>query len=219
MSDTLLLVSGATDTVRRYSHDPNLGRLLTPDTGNSIQELADCGLPFGVDNAFFNNPRPSAYLKMLDKVAVQDRTRMLWVSVPDVVGNHAATVEFFRVWAPELVGRGLPVAFVAQDGATISNIPWGEIDCLFIGGTTRWKMSRIPVRLSLWARHLEILCHWGRVNTDNRMDWIGALLEAGADSFDGSSHSMFPDTYIPRTLARLKNPIQLGMKGVMLYAR
>jgi hypothetical protein len=193
----MLLVSGATRTVEHYKHSPYLGHLLTPGNGNDVAAIVATGLPFAADNGCFNGLDEPAYRAMLGKVAGQGP---LWVTVPDVVADAGATAALFERWAPVVEGYGLPLAYVAQDGLVADAVPWGCIRCLFIGGSTGWKLGADAAQLVLEAKRRGLLVHVGRVNSFERMARFAAL---GADTFDGSKHSMFPDRWIPHTLREL----------------
>ena len=67
------------------------------------------------------------------------RSGCLLATVPDVVGDHEATIARWRKLNDYVRSLRYPVAFVAQDGATEKNVPWDEMDVLFIGGTTQFK--------------------------------------------------------------------------------
>lgn len=186
----MMLVSGATKTVRRLQGHPNLGVLLVPNNGNA--PIAD--LPWAIDNGAFSGLDEAAFRKLLAKhVHVADRA--LWVTCPDVVSDHDATLSKFRQWAPEIAALGYPLAFAAQNGLTMANIesvPWGEIACIFIGGDDEYKLG------SRWliaeAKRRGKLVHVGRVNSLKRLRWAH---DAGADSVDGTSVSMFADRWLP----------------------
>jgi hypothetical protein len=193
----ILLVSGATATVRRYADDPHIGHLLTPANGNRIESLLAAGVPVACDNSAFTAFDRTAYIAMLRSVR---RLPVLWVTAPDVVGDAHATAARFRLWLPVLRYYGLPVAYVAQDGQERLPLPWDAISCLFIGGTTAWKESNAAAFLVRQAKRRGLWVHIGRVNTMRRLQPFDAL---GADSLDGGQFSMYPDTYIPRYLARL----------------
>lgn len=96
----------------------------------------------------------------------------LFATAPDVVGDAEATLERSRPWLSKIRALGLPVAFVAQDGAELEPdrlIPWGEFDVLFLGGSTEWKED--PERAGLLtrlARERGIPVHMGRVNSARR---------------------------------------------------
>lgn len=196
----LLLVSGATKTVRQYTTSPHLGRLIQPRCGNDIVDIAMCGLPWAADNDCFQGLDTRAYRAMLDKIAVQDTTRLLFVTVPDVVADCAQTGALFTEWLPVLQDRGLPPALVAQDGLTEDAVPWGDVRALFIGGSTAWKLGTDAAHLVRAAKVRGVWVHVGRVNSLTRLTYIDGL---GVDSFDGTQFSRYPDTYIPHYLGRL----------------
>lgn len=205
----ILLVSGATATVRTYLGHPNLGRFIQPRNGNSMTEIATCGAPWAGDNDCFQGLDPDAFLGMLDKMAAVDTSRLLFVPPPDVVGDAHGTLALFRAWLPALRRRRLPAALVAQDGLTVPAVPWDAIAALFIGGSTAWKEGEAAAVLMREAKRRDKWVHVGRVNSDRRERYISAI---GADSFDGSKYSMFPDTYIPGALRRLAAPqLALGV--------
>jgi hypothetical protein len=116
----------------------------------------------------------------------------LFLSAPDVVGSHALTLKRFYEWLPELRATGHPVAFVAQDGCSMESIPWDEIDALFIGGTTEFKLSPLVVGVCAEAKRRGKWLHMGRVNTAKRITFA---FKCGCDSIDGSCYSLFPDKY------------------------
>lgn len=194
----IMLVSGATATMRRYSPHPHLGVLRTPRCGNSIATITASGLPWACDNDCFQRLDRYRYIRMLKVAAKQPR--LLWVTAPDVVGNAAATLDRFALWLPVLRYYQVPVAFVAQDGQEHLPVPWSDIHCLFIGGSTEWKMSEHAEQLILEAAQRGKWVHIGRVNTLRRMWWFSSL---PVDSFDGTTFSRWPDRYIPWMLRRL----------------
>lgn len=123
----------------------------------------------------------------------------LWAVVPDVVGDHQATRERLHEWGPIVADLGYRRAFVAQNGATIGSVPWGEFDCLFVGGDTTWKLGHQAETIVRHANRLGLWTHMGRVNSERRM----RIAETwGVDSCDGTFLAFGPDTNIPR-LARM----------------
>ena len=78
---------------------------------------------------------------------------------------------------------GWPMALVAQNGIEDLEIPWHEMDALFIGGVDPWKDSKAVADLVKTAKTLGIWVHVGRLNSPKRFDHFDAL---GADSCDGS---------------------------------
>ncbi len=106
---------------------------------------------------------------------------------------------------------GLPIALVAQDGQELLPVPWDRIRCLFVGGSTEWKLGYHAARLIIEAKRREKWVHVGRCNTQGRERLFDAL---GADSTDGSAYSRFSKTYIPSALAR-RELRQQGMEQLL----
>lgn len=123
------------------------------------------------------------------------RSGCLFATVPDVVGDHVATVERWQRYAPMVSELRYPLGFVGQDGATVENIPWNEFDTFFVGGTTRWKMSTaFPLALAAHERGKWV--HVGRINSDRRfLPWAPF-----ADSCDGTILSFGPKKNLGRVI-------------------
>ena len=198
-----MLVNGATLTVQRFKHSPHIGALLTPNAKNSIRRIVSAGLCYGVDNGAASSEGFSApaFLRLLSKVAVDGRD-CLFVAAPDVVkkvgadyiGDAAATLEQFAIWAPMIRSLGLPAALVAQDGLHADAVPWDQLDALFVGGSTRFKLAGSTIDLCRDAKRHGKYVHVGRVNSLRR---IKVCVEMRADSFDGSHFTWWPDSHIP----------------------
>lgn len=205
----ILFVSGATATVRKYADSPFLGRLTQPRCGNDIAEIANCGMSWGGDNNALQGVDPDGLLDMWDAIAAQDLTHFKFAAAPDAVmmtpdgprGDWQGTLWLWRCWKPALLRRKLPAAIVAQDGATIASVPWDEIQALFIGGSTAWKLSLSAALLIRAAAARGKWVHVGRINSMQRLAHFDQL---PVDSFDGGQFSMFPETYIPKYLHRLR---------------
>jgi hypothetical protein len=103
--------------------------------------------------------------------------------VPDVVANREATLDNWKRYSPEVKALGWNTAFACQDGMTPDDVPQ-EADLIFIGGTTRWKWSSLP----MWTR-IGKPVHVGRVNELRR---IWTCEDFGVVSVDGSG--WFRDT-------------------------
>jgi hypothetical protein len=188
-----LLVSGSTAIVRRLAPRwPGvLGHLLTPANRNSVASLLATGLPWGADNGAFGGFDPVRFRRFLRRIRGQPRC--LWVVAPDAVGDARRTLALWREWRDEVRAAGQPVAFVGQDGAEDLDIPWGEFDAWFVGGSTRWKLSQAAADLDGQAGRRGKWVHMGRCNSRRR---LRAAYDRGCDSVDGSSISMFGDKYI-----------------------
>ena len=214
----LLLVSGATTTVRQFAGHPHLGRLIQPRSGNSIDELANCGMWWAADNDALAGIDPDRLFAMLDAMATTDRSRCLFGTVPDAVemtatgprGSWEGTLWLFRAWRRAYEQRGIPPAIVLQDGATVESVPWDEVAAVFVGGSTTWKEGLEAAGIIQAARARGVWVHVGRINSVRRLQ----LFEAAIDSFDGGKFSMYPDTYIPEWLELLGLPEkQMRMPG------
>jgi len=186
-----ILVSGATTTMRRLADTPlgrrYLGRLYVPADGNAIQT----GLPFAADNGAFSGFDEAGFLGLLDRL---DGLSPAFVAAPDVVGDGPKTLAMFAAWGPRIRQRGLPVALVLQDGMNVVSVPWGELESVFVGGSTEWKLGHAAADIVAEAKRRGLWAHMGRVNSRQRMQYA---YEIGCDSFDGTSASMFGDTKIP----------------------
>jgi hypothetical protein len=196
-----LLVSGATATLSTLlpAHADRLGMLLVPGAGNAPLSIPD-GLPWACDNGCFVGLDPARFLALLAKIV--GKPGLLWVTVPDVVGDAAETLRRFYVWEPVLAGPvGLPLAYVAQDGAEQLDLPWGRMRALFVGGSTAWKESKAAADLIGEAKRRGRWVHVGRVNTRRRLEMA---LAWGADSVDGSGFSRWPAIRIPLALRWLE---------------
>ena len=192
----MLLVSGATRTLWRYENPAKLGLLVVPRAGNSPRWLMSTSMYWAADNGAFSKFDAHLYERMLQQWA--DVPRCLFVTLPDVVGNAVDTLRLWDLWYPMV---SLPrKAFVAQDGSEDVEPPWTQMTALFIGGTTDFKMSLAAGELIAEARHRGKWVHVGRVNSFQRLSHFHDL---GVDSVDGSSMSMYPDTYIPRFMEHL----------------
>ena len=190
----LLLVSGATTTVRRIN-DPRVGVLVVPRARNNPMSLGLRPGKWGMDNGAFGAFDAASFVRMLDTFqACETCAGCVFVAAPDVVGNARATRDLFEQWAPRIRGRGFPVALVAQDGLTVPLTPWKHIDALFIGGTTTFKLGLEARTLAAYAKARGKWVHMGRVNGSVRTRYAYAL---GCDSVDGSSFSRWPAIRIP----------------------
>ena len=199
----MLLVSGATKTMARLAHEPRLGRLLTPNNRNSIASAFAGGGVVAADNAAFSGFDHAAFLHFAGRLR---GLPVEWIAAPDIVGNSLGTLYLFlHYWHLLQDGDGMvPLAFVAQDGMEDEDCDeaLGLAECLFIGGSTEWKLSRAAEDLARAAKARGLLVHMGRVNSRKR---IQHALEIGCDSFDGSGWSRFPDTRIPLALRWLRD--------------
>lgn len=135
----------------------------------------------------------------------------LFATAPDVVGDAVATWERSSPWFEQLRTLGFPAAWVAQDGAERTDVDWNRFDVVFIGGTTRWKLSEHAYRICSEGRERGKHVHVGRVNTFSR---LRALSTGAVDSVDGTFIAFGPDTNVVRLtrwLASLDDNPQMVM--------
>jgi len=200
-----ILVSGGTATMRGLVHRYRdyLGVLMTPQNGNRICSLP---LPWALDNAAFSKPDDDKFWRVCMKSwDVCEYHPPMWVAVPDAVGNHSETVRLFGTWCnqwrAEIGYIPWRLAFVLQDGCRVGDVPWSAIHAVFVGGSTRFKLQQTGELIGE-AKQRGKLVHVGRVNTLRRLRFAH---DAGADSVDGTSFSMFPATCISRACEFLRS--------------
>lgn len=140
---------------------------------------------FCMDNGAFKRFAAEGFRKMLRKHEAR-KALCRFVAVPDVVASARRTLECFEFWYEQL--SGWPRALVAQDGIEDLTIPWDRIDAIFIGGSTKWKLSQCAADVVRAAKICEKWTHIGRINTPNRLEYF---IDLGADSGDGSGASRF----------------------------
>lgn len=187
----ILLMSGATT----FPRDTAVGHLIVPKQWNDPRTL-DLSAPWAMDNGAFSGFDAGAFVRMLEAYQpYQGYQTCRFVVAPDVVADAAATRKLWPFWSGLIRGCGYPVAFVAQDGLQPDQVPWSEMDALFLGGSTAFKESAEARSLCGYAKARGLWTHWGRVNGKRRYE---LALKAGADSIDGTGFSMYPVTNVPK---------------------
>lgn len=156
------------------------GQLLTP-----LTRYANFGGTFAIDNGAFSGFDGTAFKALLAREQ-PNRSRCLFVTIPDVVGSARRTLEIWRHRAK--FAQYWPIALVAQDGAEDLEMPWDEMSAVFIGGRDPWKDSQASIDIVKTAKTLGLHVHVGRVNTAKRFRLFS---DAGADTCDGSGVAMY----------------------------
>jgi hypothetical protein len=201
-----LFVSGATKTVNQILESNSLeskylGKYLTP-RANCNKKYLDLTINqrclFGADNDCFKGFNREKYEKMIELLPRTNKLK--YVTIPDVVGDYEETIKLFDKWHPILKNEKLPLAFVLQDDMPISEIPFDKISSIFIGGGTEYKFSEDVVNIVKLAKEKNKWVHMGRVNSAKRITYANKI---GCNSIDGTSFSMFPNTYILNALKLL----------------
>ncbi len=154
-----------------------------------MRSLLSTGLPWAMDNGAFSGFDPARFTRKLEQCI--GAPRLLFVVCPDVVADARATLALWPWWACLIRSKGLPAAFVLQDGQEDEEMP--DADAYFIGGSTDWKLSTASADLAREAKRRGKWLHMGRVNSRRRLQ-IAAWM--GCDSVDGGSCSMFGERYI-----------------------
>lgn len=161
--------------------------LLTPFHGPDPYDFSYC-LDNGAWHAYrqkkpFNE---GAFLTLLDRYEADAD----FVIAPDIVEGGWWSLRFSVDWIERLRGRSIRrILFVAQDDMKPNDIRphLSERIGFAIGGSTEWKVEALcnPA----WAELAdEFYCHVLRVNSRRR---IRICQNFGADSFDGTSASMY----------------------------
>ena len=158
-------------------------QLLTPLTRFNLQRP---GARFAIDNGAFAGFKAEAFRSLLLR-ELPRREECLFIAVPDVVGSARRTLEVFEHWRESLF-ETWPLALVAQDGQQDLPIPWDEIDAIFVGGSTEFKLSSHVEHIVRAAKCIGKWVHIGRVNTPGRFEYFEKM---GADSIDGTGLSRY----------------------------
>jgi hypothetical protein len=141
-------------------------------------------MPYALDNGAykaFTGGKPfdsGAFFNLCDW-AKASGVAPRWVLVPDVVAEPKATLYAWDHYWLRCQEYGWPIAFAAQDGHTIHDVPVNA-DVVFIGGTTEWKRKNIYRFSSVHQR-----VHVGRINT---YKWLSVCSRAGCESVDGTGY-------------------------------
>jgi hypothetical protein len=206
-----------------------IGLMIQP--GNSYHLKVD-RYPFwaGDNGAFTRAPggfSEEKFRAMLARPGLKDAAAScLFIVAPDklvvlpggeVVGDAVGTLAQFPAWAHEIREAGFPVALVAQNGleTMLDQVPWGLVDCLFIGGNTEWKLSDAARQCIVEAKRRGKLTHMGRVNSFSRLARASEML---CDTADGTFLMFAPKTNLPRLLAWLDR-VALGVQAHLPWGR
>ena len=191
------------------------GLLCQPNYWMGPSDQLPDGVAWAADTGIFGS-RPfilDRYLQMLDRWTPRSKD-CLFATAPDVVADWEATLERSMPVVPTIRAMGYRAALVLQDGATPETVPWQEIDVVFTGGSTAWKLSEDAYRLIAEAKDRGLWTHMGRVNSLRR---LRAADVAGYDSADGTFLAWAPDKNIERMRRWFENlNIQpsLSLKGI-----
>lgn len=207
----MLYLSGHVGEKVRSIH--STGFMLTPAMGNR-PDLSKT--PWGADNGCFSqgsNFKVGRFITWLEETMDPYKATCLFAVAPDVVGDAKATWERSRPVLPLLRSLGYKAALVAQNGFEQSSVEWDAFDVLFIGGTTRWKLSQAAAWSIQQAKAHGKWVHCGRVNSLKRLQHMAQL---GVDSADGTYLKYGPAVNLPKLegwLNDVKRETSLWMAG------
>lgn len=170
--------------------DPGwLGVMNTPANGYDVRP----DIPRAADNGCFSERwTADGWWRWLER----EPTVALFAVVPDVVGDHAGTLDRWAEYAAPVAGLGHTPAFVLQDGlSSLADVPWDEAGAIFVGGSTEFKLGPIAAAACREGKRRGLWVHCGRVNSGRRCMYAASL---GCDSVDGTFLSFAPDENIHR---------------------
>lgn len=162
--------------------DDTFGILTTP-SHKGIPMGIIAGMDWAADNEAFTRSFDSLrYFAWLENMKPH-KSKCLFVTIPDAVGNAQATIDLFYQWKDRFTGW--PIAFVAQDGQEYLPFP-EHFDTLFIGGTSEWKMSLAAIDCIHRAQREYKRIHIGRVNWFRRYKHFASLDGSEEFTCDGT---------------------------------
>jgi hypothetical protein len=183
--------------LRELLRENGFGALLTPFSQRSLIET---NWIWAADNGCFSNKWD--YATWINWLSTRPNAgSALFAVVPDTVCDPIETSIKWGKYSAMVKNQGFKTAFVLQDGATYDTIPWDQLDCLFIGGTTKYKLSEDAKQYTQHAKSLGKWVHMGRVNSQKRIE---LAVGWGCDSADGTFLAFGPDINTPKLIKMLE---------------
>lgn len=183
--------------------------MMTPERGDRLPAHGY----FAIDNGCFAHPESfnwAKYQRYIDRLLAADGERCLFMTSPDVPFDADGTLARFKQYGERVKATGAPVAVVTQDGMQTEDLPWNDIDALFIGGSTEWKTGQESAVLAHEAHRRGLWVHMGRVNSQRRFI---AARTMGCDSVDGTFLKYGPSRNWPHLLSWMD---EFGTSPVMV---
>jgi len=196
VADMLYLANPSTQNIRNKMSDGTLGYIATPTSTHKNQRVE--GAKWCADNGCFGKKYDETKWWAWLQLQVKWLDSCLFATAPDVVGDAESTLRLGEIWLPKIRALGYPAALVAQDGLENMDVPWDSFDCLFVGGTTEWKLGEGVRVLTAEAKRRGKWVHIGRVNSNRRFRY--SAYELQADSCDGTFLIFGPDVNLPKLL-------------------
>lgn len=173
----------------------------------NLSEIVN-GFKWAMDNSAFSGNFNAENYKIKMGAMSKRKETCLFVVAPDVVGDAKSTIALYPEWREIIRSFGFPAAFVGQDGLEDYGLP-DDFDAFFIGGSTKWKLSRMARELAQEAKQRGKWLHMGRVNSLARIHYADSI---GCDSVDGT-HIIFEPRRASRRLVAWMNQKSLFMGG------
>lgn len=189
----LILLDCSPKKIKEYSlrYDYEFGQLRTPLTRYKWAER-----PYGIDNGAYTNFDFLGWVRLIEQ-SKNYFPEPLFITMPDIVGSAVRTLELYDIFS-KMFSR-FKRALVMQDGIEKLEIPWDNLEAIFIGGTDEFKESRTAKDCCKTARILNKWVHVGRVNTSRRVREYAGF----ADSIDGSGLSKY-DHMLEKVLQEIR---------------
>lgn len=187
----------------------DIGMLCQPNYSVPPQD----GVVWAADTGIFGT-NPFSLDRYMEKLGSWSTAidRCVFATAPDVVGDWEGTLKSSLPVIPTIRAMGYPVAIVLQDGATVQTVPWNEIDAVFTGGSTDWKLSEEAYQLVKEAKSRGLWTHMGRVNSYRRLK---AAALSGYDSVDGTFVVFGPDVNSVALIGWMSSlAVQPNLKGM-----
>jgi len=151
-----------------------LGLLVQPLTSYYLQDAAEYYQFVGIDNGCFTEIgqrkfRLDSYYRLIEQALNSFGDYVLFATAPDVPCDWVGTLRKSLPILPQIRRVGALAALVVQDGATVNTVPWDELDYVFVGGSTEWKLSPTAMHICHEARRRGKGTHMGRVNSLTRL--------------------------------------------------
>lgn len=162
--------------------DKRFGHMVTPGTRGVPVGIKE-GSVWAADNqAFTQRFDPIRYFGWLQTMEQYKQT-CLFCTIPDKFGDASETLRMFKQWRGSF--GDWPVAFVAQDGQEDLELP-DDFDVLFVGGSTKWRLSDAAIVCIKRAQSLGKRVHIGRVNWRRRYNHFAGLPGGKEFTCDGT---------------------------------
>lgn len=158
----------------------NFGLILSARQPGSIYPKLESGVPWLLDNGVFTKKyNETNWLNQMTRYKLFADT-CVGVAVPDVLYNSKETLILYKEYSPKI-----PLCYrrliVTQDGMFAKDIPWQDIDGVFVGGSNEHKLND-SFGIVSFAHTQNKHVHVGRVNSLKRMKRVWF-----ADTVDGTT--------------------------------